>query len=187
MKGLNLLYKKSIILLFFILLNTINMFPCTIFCAHYNGEVWAGNNEDWNDQDTWIWFIPGNETSYGRIFTGYESAFAQGGMNEKGLFFDKFQRNNTGILAPNDPNKLNYKSSLPILPEKILAECATVTEALEFYDTYNEPFLGSYIFFFADSSGDSATIGWNWQTKKVEITRTSKNYQVIGASEGAVT
>jgi len=178
-----LLFKKSLILLLFILFITFNLFPCTIFCAHSDGEVWAGNSEDWPDQDTWIWFMPGDKTNYGMVLTGYNDANGQGGMNEKGLFFDWFLGNGTGNLAPNDSNKLNHKGCLS---EKILAECATVSEALELYDKYNNPSIGPSIILLADSSGDSATVRWNWQKNKIEIERTTENYQVIGVRQTVV-
>jgi len=35
-----------------------------------------------------VWFIPGENGDYGRVYFGFEDLQAQGGMNDRGLFFD---------------------------------------------------------------------------------------------------
>jgi hypothetical protein len=61
---------------------------CTIFYAARGDVVLAGNNEDWNDPDTRVWFVPPVAGRFGGVFFGYGDRFPQGGMNERGLFFD---------------------------------------------------------------------------------------------------
>ena len=48
----------------------------------------AGNNEDYLDPDTRMWFVPGEDGRHGCMFFGYADGFPQGGMNDAGLFFD---------------------------------------------------------------------------------------------------
>src|SRR5262245_64385994 len=62
--------------------------PCTTFLASRGGVVLAGNNEDWTDKHTKIWFHPAAEHSFGRVYFGFGNGFPQGGMNDHGLFFD---------------------------------------------------------------------------------------------------
>ena len=72
------------------------MFPtfiqaCTVVIAWKGDRVWVGNNEDWFDLDAKYWYEPaGKKETYDAVFFGFkgEGKFAQGGMNEAGLFFD---------------------------------------------------------------------------------------------------
>jgi hypothetical protein len=70
----------------------LKMFPeqsCTIIYASDGETALAGNNEDWNDLFPRIWFVPGKNGKFGRIYFGFNvQKYPQGGVNEKGLFFD---------------------------------------------------------------------------------------------------
>ncbi len=61
---------------------------CTIFTAADEDTVLAGNNEDWKSENTRIWFTPAKDGKYGGVFFGFRNGYPQGGMNEKGLFYD---------------------------------------------------------------------------------------------------
>ena len=64
---------------------------CTAFCAlDATGRVLVGNNEDYNNPRTKIRFIPAEPGSYGRMYVGFDDLWPQGGMNERGLWFDGF-------------------------------------------------------------------------------------------------
>ena len=63
---------------------------CTAFCAVGEGQILVGNNEDWDNPQTKIWFLPAKPGSYGRVYTGFDDMTPQGGMNERGLWFDAF-------------------------------------------------------------------------------------------------
>ena len=52
------------------------------------GIIYAGNNEDWKDNATMMFFYPSAQKKNGWIKFGWASGFPQGGMNEKGLFWD---------------------------------------------------------------------------------------------------
>ena len=166
--------------IFLILLLAITpVFPCTVFNAHYGNTVMAGNNEDWIDQDAWIWFLPGGSGRYGMVLTGFENAYAQGGMNEKGLFFDWFAGFGSQ-RAPTDPNKKNISGNAGA---EILRIYETVDEALKFFDTYNAPDLGYAQLMLADRFGASAAVRWNWAEDKMLIERPDTNYHAIGVGK----
>lgn len=110
--------KKNLFFTLIFLFVAFNALACTIFTLSSNGKVLVGNNEDWTDQDSWIWFLPGKESEYGMVLTGFGNAYAQGGMNEKGLFFDWFAWGEK--LTPVDSTKELYNGNLS---EKILADC----------------------------------------------------------------
>jgi len=61
---------------------------CTIFMGSSGGKVFVGNNEDFIDPNTYVWFLTPSPDKLGRVYFGYGHELPQGGMNEKGLFFD---------------------------------------------------------------------------------------------------
>jgi hypothetical protein len=63
-------------------------FGCTIVMASRDGLVLAGNNEDRNHPHTIVTFVPASGRYFGRVVFGYDDGFAQGGMNDQGLFID---------------------------------------------------------------------------------------------------
>ena len=64
---------------------------CTVFAVSHDGTVFFGNNEDWKDPYTRVWFLPAENGKYGRLYLGFERfgvTIPQGGMNDQGLAFD---------------------------------------------------------------------------------------------------
>jgi uncharacterized protein (TIGR03435 family) len=126
---------------------------CTAFCAAGTGQVLVGNNEDWNNPRTKIWFVPATAGSYGRVYVGFDDMWPQGGMNERGLWFD-------GFAAP--PVKPDASADLPRVPGNIvdtaMAECSTVEDVVRLFSRYNRAFLTEAILMFADASGDAVSI-----------------------------
>jgi hypothetical protein len=45
---------------------------CTAFCAVGSGQVLVGNNEDWSNPRTKLWFVPAEPGSYGRVYVGFD-------------------------------------------------------------------------------------------------------------------
>jgi hypothetical protein len=152
-------------------------FPCTIFNANDGVRVMAGNNEDFFERDTWVWFVPSDGVSYGAVYTGFENAWPQGGANEKGLFFDWFAGLD-GSEAPVDPAKRNLGKAFG---EAALERCETVDQALALFDAYNVPDIGYAQLMLADRRGGSAVVSWDWKAGKVVIERSASRHQVIGA------
>ena len=134
---------------------------CTAFCAVGEGQILVGNNEDWDNPRTKIWFLPAKPGSYGRVYTGFDDMTPQGGMNERGLWFDAFS-------AP--PMKAAAGSDLPRfsgnIVDRAMAECSTVEEVVRLFSQYNRDFLVEAIYMFADASGDAVSIERNAIVRK---------------------
>jgi hypothetical protein len=125
---------------------------CTVFLVSDGEMVLVGNNEDWRDPVTKVWFVPPAPDRFGRIYFGYGDMNPQGGMNDKGLFFDGL------AVAPTGPVPEDGK---PVfsgnLADKALAECATVDCVIEMFDTFHRPFTNAQLFF-GDAEGNSVII-----------------------------
>jgi uncharacterized protein (TIGR03435 family) len=127
---------------------------CTAFCAvDAGGRVLVGNNEDYYNPRTKLRFVPATPGTYGRLYVGFDDMWPQGGMNERGLWFD-------GFATP--AVKAAGSSSLPHFPgnivDKAMAECATVEEVVRLFSQYNRGFLTRGVLMFADAGGDAVSI-----------------------------
>jgi tetratricopeptide (TPR) repeat protein len=121
-----------------------------------NGEVWAGNNEDFLEPRTKIWFFPSTQDKYGRAYVGFDRFLYpyQGGMNDAGLFLDMNAVNPTGWLP--DPNKPTFNDCII---DHVLSNYATVEEVVSFFTEYNVP-LDNIRIPVADANGNSVIIEW---------------------------
>ena len=154
---------------------------CTAFCATGGaGQVLVGNNEDWSNPHTKIWFVPAKAGSYGRVYVGFDDLWPQGGMNERGLWFD-------GFAAP--PVKATGSSDLPSFPgnivDKAMAECATVEEVVRLFGQYNRSFLRDGILMFADASGDAVSIEPDAMVRKTRNHFVQTNFHQSRSQRGA--
>lgn len=135
----------------FVLCVTSSVSACTGFTASNGDTVLMGNNEDYNDPDTYLWFTPPEQGKFGCVYFGYGNFYPQGGMNDKGLCFD-------GFGAPFNP--FDNPESKPIygadLVWKVMEECQTIDEVVDMFNTYYLPWMARCLLFFVDSSGNSA-------------------------------
>lgn len=154
---------------------------CTVFAAvGPNAEVLTGNNEDWLDKDTYVWFLPASPGKYGRVCYGFETAHPQGGMNEKGLFFDWFASGSQA--APQPAGKPLYPGDLN---DALLEQCANVDDALALYGRYHDPNLGYATMLLADAAGNVATVSWDWQAGQPNVVRSTSGL-AIGVGEDRI-
>ncbi len=126
---------------------------CTAFHAVQGDVVLAGNNEDFFNPRTKVWFIPAQEGKYGRVYFGFDNFVPQGGMNERGLFWDGFATAPRKVTRSAD--KPRYLGNLN---DKVMAECATVEEVLAVFDRYNLDNMEGHQLMFGDAKGDSVII-----------------------------
>ena len=140
---------------------------CTIFLGTSKNKVLAGNNEDFIDPNTYVWFLRAEKGKFGRADFGYNTVLPQGGMNDKGLFFDlTFVPQRIGKYY----NKKDvYKGSLM---ELALETCSTVAEVIDLYEKYDRSYM-SYEALYADRDGNSVII----ETDTIIIKK--GNYQII--------
>jgi len=116
------------------------------------GHVLAGNNEDFIDPNTYIWFLSAEEDKFGRVYVGFNTVLPQGGMNEKGLFFDCASV--PARIGRYYNKKEVYKGSLM---ERAMENCSTVDEVIALFDIYDRSYM-TYQILFADKNGNSVII-----------------------------
>lgn len=119
------------------------MYKITMF-----GKTFVGNNEDFCDESTFIWFEKGKTTEYGSVFVGFHDLFPQGGMNEKGLVFDAFSIKTS--IVHKKPNKLPYYYDLA---KDILKKCQNVDEVYDMLYKYDISSLTSAMLLYVDKNG----------------------------------
>ena len=174
---MKILSPTIVFLLLFIFASYPNqLFGCTILAISDKKNVLVGNNEDaYPNWHTKAWILTKDTHSkYGRIIFGFADGWAQGGMNDQGLFLD-------AVVGFNDiewvsvPAKPFYSGSLH---EKILETAATIEEAVEIYKKYNCAEFGYGKIFLADKTGKSAIL--SFQNKKLKVSLIGSGYQVLG-------
>lgn len=137
----------------FLILGNCYLMSCTIFNTSKSGITLVGNNEDGTDSINYVWFLPAEKGKYGRVYFGLSDKWPQGGMNEKGLFYD-------GTACPlleikKSEKKIIYNGNLS---EKILEECSTVDEAIELLGKYNLSYFRNGEMMIVDKFGNSAIV-----------------------------
>jgi len=132
---------------------------CTVTFYADDETALAGNNEDFFFPYTQADFLPAEEGKYGRVYFGYQARSGvsfgpqQGGMNERGLFFDGLATDPLPVEGTDD--KENCPGNLL---ERMLEECATVEEALALFGGCDLSFMASFQTMIADRTGDAAII-----------------------------
>jgi len=148
-------------------------FPCTIVMVHKGGVQLVGNSEDWIDPKAWMTVHPPAGTAFGRITFGFGHAFAyaQGGMNDQGLFVDGNGLEETGWIR--DPGKDDFRGSVL---DHILENCASVEDVVVLFQKYNHRILHNAKIAVADAKGQSAVIEWG--KGQLQILRRQGAYQI---------
>jgi len=126
---------------------------CTVIYGADEENVLGGNNEDFTDSETRIWFLPPEDGKFGRALVGYDNFIWQGGMNDQGLFFDAMSIEEP--VKVEQGNKPKYQGSLPA---KALETCADVDCVLTLFDRYHAYDTWVFQFMFGDASGNSVII-----------------------------
>ena len=152
----NISLKSITILLLFSMIIPSSISACTSITSSNEMTTLMGNNEDYIDPDTYIWFKPSISEKYSCSFVGYKGFWAQGGINEKGLCFDGFGTSFNPFYV-NTENKPVYRNGN--LAEKALEECQNISELVNLFDQYYFPALQISQLFFVDKEGNSVIIG----------------------------
>jgi hypothetical protein len=129
------------------------IYACTGFMMSDGENVLVGNNEDFKNPYTRVWFIPAENGRYGRVYFGYDNWSPQGGMNDQGLFFDYFS------VPKLEIKKSREKPPFPgPFTDTMMAKCATVEDVLEILSKYYIQWNPKIQMFVVDKKGDSAII-----------------------------
>jgi len=145
---------------------------CTIVVKADDSTILVGNNEDYLDPRTKVWFLPGTDQSHGRMIWGYDRHMYpyQGGMNEKGLFIDI---NAIGFTGWQDNPETPDIPGSPV--DYILSHCATVDQAVAEFRKHDVD-LGWVKYVVADENGSSAIL--EWLNDELHVIRRDRDYQI---------
>lgn len=152
---------------------------CTIFMGTTGELTLVGNNEDWSEPETKVWFLVPEEGKYGRVYFGFKNGWAQGGMNDQGLFFDWVAGFYGNSWKP-DPEKKEIRGSIS---EVIIEEAATVEDALEILADYNVHHFMRAKIMLVDRHGSSAIVGFKEGRLHIELA--AGDSQCLGYGESA--
>jgi hypothetical protein len=127
---------------------------CTIVVLTDGKDVLFCNNEDWSNPNSRIWFVPGDSVRHGCAYLGFDDGWGQGGLNTRGLAYD-WVAGFKETWGP-DPRRRPANGG-PC--HRMLETCATVEEAVAFFEAYEEPSFAYGKLLVADRTGASAIIG----------------------------
>jgi hypothetical protein len=145
------------------LLTVAPLWSCTIVSGSApDGSVWAGNNEDFIfDFETYLNVLPPASGKFGAVFFTYDgpTTFPQGGMNERGLFYDlntipNFPRSEYRDYAKRKP----FPGGDTQLLLHMLKTCATVADALALLERFQLDDLFEEQLHLADRTGELAVV-----------------------------
>jgi len=147
-------HKLILSVLLATLLHPIQALACSVL--YYKdlatGKIYAVNAEDYYlDVDAYIQIEPKSKRKFARLWYGWDD-FAQGGINEQGLFFD-------AAVTPEQPRIKGYRNPRNNLGDKILARASTVEEALEILEKEKIALNKSHMLF-GDSTGQAVIVEW---------------------------
>ncbi len=132
---------------------TVHQHGCSVFMAANDAVALGGNNEDWRNPFTKLWFIPADEGTFGQMYVGFDNYFPQGGMNDQGLFFD-------GLAVP--PTIVPPETDLPDPTEDalsiVMATCADVQCVMDYFNAHDRGLMVGAQLFYGDASGDAVII-----------------------------
>ncbi len=152
MKTAQSAFRICLLIAITVLLTNPDSKACTGIYTRSGHSVLIGNNEDGANPETRIWFVPGEKNTYGRMYVGYNDLSAQGGVNERGLWFDGFSLPYKAVSAATGEI---YAGDLQ---DKIMAECATVNDVLALLKRYSRAPMTRYQWIFGDATGNSVII-----------------------------
>jgi tetratricopeptide (TPR) repeat protein len=144
--------KKIIVTILTILIFGLVLIPnalcCSMFKLTMNGKTMVGNNEDFWNPNSRIWFEQGKANEYGAIYVGYDNFWPQGGMNQAGLIFDGFSMD---YLVISDT--LGKKSLGVNFLRNIMKKCTVVDDVKKYLSQYSLQGLETSMFLFIDKTG----------------------------------
>ncbi len=128
---------------------------CSVFTISKGDRVFFAGNDDYINPDSYYWVDPGGGKRYGVIWVGTRDNVQQG-VNEKGLAYD------ANGLPWIDVNPHLERPAVigdyTIYPVKIMHECATVEEVIDWVNTHRWHSYMHDQMQFADATGDAVII-----------------------------
>lgn len=133
----------------------------------HSGKIYVANNEDyWYDANAYIQLEPASKGKYSRLWYGWDD-FAQGGINEHGLFFDAAATPRQEIPEGfSDPNGRN-------VGDEVLSFCRTVEEATNYLEMERIAVSEGHLMF-GDREGNAVVL--EWVGGNIRVVRMKGNY-----------
>jgi len=132
--------------------SSVSVQACTVFLLTDTNRVLWCDNEDWENPNTRIWFVPAGPKRYGAVYVGFDNGYIQGGVNSEGFAWGAVNFGQNSAVWTPDP-------SLPVRDnDQVLETCATVEEAIAFYRVHREGGFSYCRFLVADRTGASAIL-----------------------------
>ncbi|MEO1010734.1 MAG: carcinine hydrolase/isopenicillin-N N-acyltransferase family protein [Bacteroidota bacterium] len=160
-----MLKTLGICFLFLFLLAAMPSRACSVlyYLDSVTGKIYVANHEDyWYHVEAYLKIMPRSKKEMARLWYGWKD-FAQGGVNEAGLFFD-------GAVTPEQPRPRGSKKVKGNLGDQILARCKTVPEALHFLEKQKIALTNAHIML-GDAKGNAVVLEWvNGERQLVSIT-----------------
>jgi hypothetical protein len=128
---------------------------CSVFTVSKGDRVFFGGNDDYINPDSYYWVDPGKGDRYGVIWVGTPDNVQQG-VNEKGLAYDANGLPRVEVNPHLERERVG--GDYTNYPVRIMHECATVEEVIEWVNTHQRyPYMHDQLQF-ADATGDAVII-----------------------------
>ena len=173
-----------VLLIIFLLLPILPKMSLACSVLYYvdakTGKIYVVNSEDyWLDVDAYIQIEPRSKKAYARLWYGWDD-FAQGGINDQGLFFD-------AAVTPEQERIKGYRNPKNNLGDRLLASCSTVDEALAFLEKEKIALNNSHMMF-GDKTGKAVMVEWVGGVRQLHWIKDNKlimtNYLLSAPSAG---
>lgn len=154
---------------------------CTIVYLARGEMILAGQNQDANNANSKMWFVPASDDQHGRVLFGFDKEYkiAESGMNDQGLFVGvNALDNDTGWKpSPDKPDWEDWEGwYVTGVPDGVLAKCATVDEALAIFETYNLLTFAKVKYLIGDRTGKSVVL--EWSADGLQVVERPGDYQI---------
>jgi len=147
-----LLFKIALLFVFTLSCNNTRACSILYYLDSATGKIYVANNEDyWYSTKPYMEIVPKSKNQYARLWYGWDN-FAQGGVNEFGLFFD-------GAATPEEPAIDGYSMPKGNLGDRILSKCKTVNEAIDLLEQEKVALTNGHIVL-GDKSGNAVVVEW---------------------------
>ncbi|WP_216663668.1 MULTISPECIES: hypothetical protein [unclassified Lentimicrobium] len=141
--------KNVIILIIALLTISFQSHACSMFVIKKDGKVMVGNNEDFYNQNSRMWFEKGNKNEFGVVYVGFDDLWPQGAINDKGLVFDGFAMPNLEIKDFEGKDSPEHEDFLQF----IMRTCSKVEEVKDIFLKWDLRGMETSMFYFVDKSG----------------------------------
>jgi hypothetical protein len=111
------------------------------------------DNEDFSNPRTRIWFVPGSGTKYGCVYLGFDDGWGQNGLNDKGLAYGWLAGFKEGWQRQPGMKTIHGKPC-----HQMLESCASVEEAIRFFQQHWEKSFSYGRLLVADRTGKSVIL-----------------------------